>query len=73
MADINISLGGLEVIMSSDATYPDALDDLSSRAKKLFQETLEIVEQRGFDPMEIQFVSHEFCPHCDSEEDEEED
>ena len=71
MADINISLGGLEVIMSSDAAYPDALDDLSSRAKKLFQETLEIVEQRGIDPMEIQFVSHDYCPHCDFDEEEE--
>jgi len=63
-----MKLGALEVSIECDATYPDALDDITSRVRQLFHDALEICKEHGLDPIQAVFV-----PDLDEDDEEDED
>lgn len=62
-----LTLGAITVGIDSEASYPDAMDDITNRAKSLLHEGLEYCKEYGIDPM----LEGSFVP--DGEDDEYED
>jgi len=48
-SSIEIRLGGLWVSIQSDLTYPDGIDDLTSRALMMFKEGVNTAKENNID------------------------
>lgn len=66
MARVVINLGGLNVKIEQDATYPDIVTDMCSRAAILFATSLAQAKEAGLEIMSSTWVDY----GDDDEEDE---
>jgi hypothetical protein len=48
-SSVEIRCGGLSVEVSTEITYPDALDDICARTLTLFREGVHTAEEHGID------------------------
>ena len=48
-SSVEIRCGGLSVEVSTEITYPDALDDICARTLTLFREGVRTAEEHGID------------------------
>ena len=68
LAKVVINLGGLNIRLEQEATYPDQLTDLCNRAAILCGTTLAQAQQAG-----VNIMSAVFVEYGDDEDDEDED
>lgn len=61
--NVHISIGSLEVDISSEASYPDVMTDLCNRASTLFAMGIIQAQTAGFNPLEDKSPRIE-CSHA---------
>jgi hypothetical protein len=67
-SSIEIRCGGLYVNISTEITYPDAIDDLCARTLNLFKEGATVAKENGVDIGNMRLITTDYGDDFEEED-----
>ena len=67
-SQIEIRCGGLQVVIQTELTYPDAMDDLCTRTLTMFKEGLNHAKENGIDVSDMRLITTDYGDKLEEED-----
>ena len=67
-SQIEMRCGGLQVVIQTELTYPDAMDDLCARTLMMFKEGLDHAKANDIDVSDMRLITTDYGDELEDED-----